>query len=238
MDGITFSFEQDVADLPRPVAPMPTSARVVLVVAVALLLLTVLNAGLADAVSPELQRAEVLSGMAAVGLMLVAVLWTRADPSQAKPRDLPGEQGLKLEPSLSASLRDELAWGSHMLLTATPAATVLVHWQAQVLLRRGLLCSTDFSPGPICDRAMERQRMVSLVNTSLFPGRAEFDAVLPGLPAVLVCPLGSNGVVIVGGWSERCFTRSDEQWLEGWATRLRIALENATDLTLSDPSQA
>ena len=38
--------------------------------------------------------------------------------------------------------------------------------------------------------------------------------------------------------SERCFTRSDEQWLEGWATRLRIALENATDLTLSDPSQA
>ena len=70
---------------------MPTPARVVLVVAVALLLLTVLNAGLADAVTPELQRAEVLSGMAAVGLMLVAVLWTRADPSQAKQRDLPGE---------------------------------------------------------------------------------------------------------------------------------------------------
>ena len=149
---------------------MPTPARVVLVVAVALLLLTVLNAGLADAVTPELQRAEVLSGMAAVGLMLVAVLWTRADPSQAKQRDLPGEQGLKLEPSLSPNLRDELAWGSHMLLVATPAATVLVHWQEQVLLRRGLLSNADFSPGPICGRAIERQQIVSLVNTSLFRG--------------------------------------------------------------------
>ena len=59
---------------------MPTPARVVLVLAVALLLLTVLNAGLAETVSPELQRAEVLSGMAAVGLMLVSVLWTRAIP--------------------------------------------------------------------------------------------------------------------------------------------------------------
>lgn len=215
---------------------MPTSARVVLAVAVALLLLTVLNAGLADAVSPELQRAEVLSGMASVGLMLVAVLWTRADPTQAKPRDLPGEQGLKLEPSLSLPLRDELAWGSHMLLTATPAATVLVHWHEQVLLRRGLLWNANFSPGPICDRAIERQKIVSLVNTTLFPGRAEFDAVLPGLPAVLVCPLGSNGVVIVGGWSERCFSRSDEQWLEGWAARLKIALENGLGSAASGPS--
>lgn len=205
---------------------MPTPARVVLIVAVALLLLTVLNAGLADAVSPELQRAEVLSGMAAVGLMLVAVLWTRADPAQAKPRDLPGEQGLQLEPSLRLSVREELAWGSHMLLTATPAATVLVHWQEQVLLRRGLLCNANFLPGPICDRAIERQQIISLVNTSLFPGRAEFDAVLPDLPAVLVCPLGASGVVIVGGWSERCFSRSDEQWLEGWSARLRTALEN------------
>ena len=123
-----------------------------------------------------------------------------------------------------------------MLLTATPAATVLVHWHEQVLLRRGLLWNANFSPGPICDRAMERQKIVSLVNTTLFPGRAEFDAVLPGLPAVLVCPLGSNGVVIVGGWSERCFSRSDEQWLEGWAARLKIALENGLGSAASGPS--
>ena len=80
----------------QPLNRMPTPARVVLALGVALLMLALVNARLADIVTPELQRAEVLSGMAAVGLMLVAVLWTRADPSQAPRRDLKGEQGLVL----------------------------------------------------------------------------------------------------------------------------------------------
>ena len=59
---------------------MPVPARAVLICALLLLGLTVTNAGVAETVTPELQRAEVLAGMAAVGLMLVAVLWTRANP--------------------------------------------------------------------------------------------------------------------------------------------------------------
>ena len=208
---------------------MPAPARVVLVCALVLLTLTLLNAGLAESFTPELQRAEVLCGMASVGLMLVAVLWTRADPTQARPRALSGEQGLQLEPSLEADLKEELAWGSHMLLTATPAATLLVHWQGQVILRRGLLSDVDepFTPGPICRRAMDRETTISLVNTTLFPGRHEFDPVLKDLPAVLIVPLGTQGIVVLGGWSERCFSQSDEQWTEGWSARLRTKLESA-----------
>ena len=209
---------------------MPSPARVVLGCALVLLALTLLNAGLADSFTPELERAEVLCGMAAVGLMLVAVLWTRADPTQAKPRPLSGEQGLQLAPALDAAIREELAWGSHMLLTATPAATLLVFWRDQVLLRRGLLGDGDpaFNPGPICRRAMDRQTTISLVNTTLFPGRHEFDPVLDNLPAVLIVPLASEGVLILGGWSERCFSQADEQWLEGWGARLRTKLEGVT----------
>ena len=72
---------------------------------------------------------------------------------------------------------------------------------------------------------MEREQTISLVNTTLFPGRAEFDGMLPSLPAIVVCPMGNDGAVIVGGWSPRCFTRSDERWLEGWTQRLRTTLE-------------
>jgi hypothetical protein len=72
---------------------------------------------------------------------------------------------------------------------------------------------------------MERDKTISLVNTVLFPGRAEFDSVLENLPAVVICPLGQEGVVVVGGWSKRCFSQSDERWLEGWTQRLRTALE-------------
>ena len=203
---------------------MPTPARAVLICALLLLGLTVTNAGLAESVTPELQRAEVLAGMAAVGLMLVAVLWTRANPRSAEKVPLQGEQGLVICDQLNDLQKQELAWGSHMLLTATPAATVLVLWRQQVVLRRGLISQSPFQPGAITMRAMERDQTISLVNTRLFPGRAEFDAMLPSLPAILVCPMGDEGVVVVGGWSPRCFTRSDERWLEGWTQRLRTIL--------------
>ena len=57
---------------------MPGSARLCLFSGLLVLGLAVFNALSADTFSPALQRAEVLAGMAGVGLMLVAVLWTRA----------------------------------------------------------------------------------------------------------------------------------------------------------------
>lgn len=216
---------------------MPFGARVSLSAGVLLLLLAVGNVFTAEAIDPTLQRAEVLAGMAAVGLMLVAVLWTRAQPLAPTAVELPGEQSLKLVPELSELCRTELAWGSHLLLTATSAATILVAWDGTVVLRRGLVPEAllvddqdgangeSFTPGPICERAQRQGQLVSLVKTALYPGRTEFDPVLPGLPSVMVQPLGERGWVVLGGWSERCFSRSDERWFTGWCERLRTTLE-------------
>jgi hypothetical protein len=204
---------------------MPAQARIVLVWGLLILVMAVLNTVMAQSVTPELQRAEVLSAVAAVSLLLVAVLWTRADPRSAARQELGGEQGLVLASDVSDAVRDELGWGSHMLLTATAASTVLVYWKGIVLLRRGLISDGDFHPGTICRRVMQKNSSVSLVSTALFPGRGEFDPVLDALPSVLICPLGGDGVVVIGGWSERCFSRSDERWAEGWAVRLRTALQ-------------
>ena len=123
----------------------------------------------------------------------MAVLWTRANPRSAEKVPLKGEQGLVMTDQFNAVQKQELAWGSHMLLTATPAASVLVLWRDQVVLRRGLISQEPFEPGAITKRAMERDQTISLVNTTLFPGRAEFDAMLPSLPAVVVCPMGQRG---------------------------------------------
>ena len=204
---------------------MPGSARLCLISGLLVLGLAVFNAVSADAFPPSLQRAEVLAGMAGVGLMLVSVLWTRAVPRNPETVDLQGDQGLVIADGLSEMVRTELAWGSLQFLTATSAASILVSWDDTVLLRRGLITDRDFSPGDICRRSTQRQMLISLVKTALYPGRQEFDAVLPGLPAVMVQPLGQRGWIVLGGWSERCFTRSDERWLGGWAERLRRQLE-------------
>ena len=213
---------------------MPGSARLCLISGLLVLGLAVFNALTAGAFTPALQRAEVLSGMAAVGLMLVAVLWTRAVPHTPKAVNLEGEQGLEIAAGLSDCLRTELAWGSHQFLTATSAATILVNWDERVLLRRGLITREPFTPGDICRRSTQRQALVSLVRTALYPGRQEFDPVLPGLPAVMVQPLGQRGWIVLGGWTERCFTRSDERWLAGWAERLRTQLELISSVEESD----
>ena len=151
-------------------------------------------------------------------------------PLPAERAELSGEQGLLLRQDLPEPLRQELEWGSRQLLKATPAALVVLLWQDQCLLRRGLLQSgsdsaplggSPFAPGPICQQALQRQRSIHLVDLRLYPGREEFTALLPGLPSVLVQPVGSAGLLVVGGWSARCFGNADQAWIEGWAERLR-----------------
>ncbi|WP_254978025.1 cofactor assembly of complex C subunit B [Cyanobium sp. ATX 6A2] len=215
---------------------LPPPARLSLGVGVAGLMLVVTNQLTAGAQDPALTRAGVLAALLAVGLMLVAVLWTRAVPEAAGRASLQGREGLELVADLREPLRQELGWGSQMLLTASPAAVVLVWWRGRVLLRRGLLAEATFSPGPICRRALERQQAISLVNLEIYPGRDEFEALLPGLPAVLVQPLADQGVVLLGGWSARCFSRSDLTWTEGWARRLTA--EMLADAAGGDPDPA
>ena len=184
----------------------------------------------ADAVvDPALERAGVLASILSVLLMLIGVLWERIEPVPPDRVSLQGEEGLELCGDLEPGLLRELAWGSRMLLLATPAATLLVQWRGRLLLRRGLLAEQTFVPGPISRKAMEQGRAISLVDLRLYPGRAEFDGLLPGLPAVLVQPLGEEGVLLLGGWSARCFGRGDQAWVEGWAQRITDALVQASD---------
>jgi hypothetical protein len=133
---------------------------------------------------------------------------------------LQGREGLELAEDLPDELRRELAWGSQMLLTATPAASLLLVWRGRVLLRRGLLAEQPFAAGPICARALAQGRPISLVDLRLYPGRGEFAALPADLPSVVIQPVGAEGLLLVGGWSARCFGRSDLLWVEGWARRL------------------
>ncbi len=206
---------------------MPTPARFTLAAGLLGLGLCLLNQLTAAELNPALERAGVLASLMAVGLMLVAVLWTRAVPLTPERVELQGEQGLELDSLLPQELGLELAWGSRLLLTATPAASLLIHWRGRTLLRRGLLGTSPFEPGEICRRATTTARAVSLVNLKLYPGRDEFRCLPEGTPAVLVQPIGSEGWLLAGGWSPRCFSRSDELWVEGWAEKLRTSLEQA-----------
>ena len=88
------------------------------------------------------------------------------------------------------------------------------------LLKEVIISNNQFKTGEISKKAIEQQRLISLVNTSLFPGRYEFDCVLENLPSVIIYPLSKRGITIVGGWSKRSFTNSDERWISGRSDKI------------------
>ena len=189
-----------------------------------LLILSIINITTTSQVNPILVRAETISGIASIALITIGYLWTEIKPKQPSKAKLNGKEGFELCNELSEDIRIELAWGSQQILTATAASTILIYWDNRVILRRGLLSNKTFKPGEICNRAMDQKRLISLVNTELFPGREEFNDVLNDLPAVIVYPLSNRGLTIVGGWSKRSFTNSDEKWISGWSDKLYVLL--------------
>ena len=191
-----------------------------------LLILSIVNIFTAADVNPSLVRGETISGIASIALITIGYLWTEITPKQPEKAKLNGLQGFELNKDLSENIKYELAWGSQQILTATAASTILVYWDNRVILRRGLISNKIFKPGEICNRSIGQKRLISLVNTELFPGRNEFDSVLNELPAVIIYPLANRGLTIVGGWSKRSFTNSDEKWISGWSDKLYVLLSN------------
>ena len=185
-----------------------------------LFVLSVINIATATQVNPSLVRGESISGIASIALITIGYLWTEIKPKEPTKANLNGMQGCQISVDLTEEQKNEIEWGSKQILTATAASTILIFWDNNVILRRGLITNKSFKPGEICNRAIDQQRLISLVNTELFPGRQEFDNVLEDLPAVIIYPLSRRGLTIVGGWSKRSFTNSDEKWISGWSDKL------------------
>ncbi len=199
-------------------------SSLVIVFGIFLLILSIINITNSNTINPTLVRAETISGIASIALITIGYLWTEINRKQPSKAKLNGKEGFELCYELTEDQKNELAWGSQQILTATAASTILIYWDNKVILRRGLISKNTFKPGEICKRSIDQKRLISLVNTELFPGREEFDGVLNNLPAVIVYPLEKRGLTIVGGWSKRSFTNSDEKWISGWSDKLYVLL--------------
>ena len=132
-----------------------------------LLILSIINIVSANQVNPTLVRAETISGIASIALITIGYLWTEIKPKQPSKVSLEGKEGFELCTKLTDDQRDELAWGSRQILTATAASTILIYWDNKVILRRGVISDTTFEPGDICQKSIDQNRLISLVNTEL-----------------------------------------------------------------------
>ncbi len=173
-------------------------------------------------ISPELERAQVLAAITSILIILIGVLFQRISPLSGEKVDLKGENGFIYDPTIPSVLLNELAWGSEAILTSTAAATILINNRGNNILKRGLISENNFTPKDICIRCLKENNIISLVNTKFYPGSEEFDDFCKDIPSVLVIPVNKKCFILIGGWSTRCFTKSDEKWIINWSKKLKI----------------
>ena len=177
-------------------------------------------------------RSDVVGVILSGVLILVGLIWQQIQPRSPDAVTLIGEEGIEFNPNLSDSIKTELAWASVMLLKNTVTQSLVVYYQDQVLLRRGILGeSSQVTPGKILKRVLEKQKAVYLVNLTLYPGKIEFDYLPPNTQGVICQPLGSNGAIILGANVPRSYTIQDENWIEGIADKLTLTLESELNPT-------
>jgi hypothetical protein len=176
--------------------------------------------------TPSQARSDVVGVILSGMLALVWLIWQQVQPVPPDSVTLVGKEGLEFAPDLSDTVKIELAWASHLLLTNTVTKSLIVYYQGRVLLRRGILgINSEVNPGTIVKRVLENQKPVYLVNLNLYPGKVEFDY-LPENTQGLICqPMGKEGVLILAANVPRSYTKQDENWIEGIADKLGNTLD-------------
>ena len=181
-----------------------------------------------ESISPELERAQVLSAISSVIIILIGFLFKQFNPNLGDKVELKGENKFIFEPDIPRDILDELAWGTEAILTSTAAATVLIHNDGKNILKRGITTNNVFKPGETCIRSLKDMKLISLANTKFYPGRDEFFSFCPNVPSILIIPINSKSFILIGGWSYRCFTKSDEKWINNWSKKVNnIFIKNS-----------
>ena len=173
-----------------------------------------------ETITPELERAQVLAAIASLIIILIGFLFKQFEPLAGEKAALKGENKFLFDRNMPDEVIDELAWGSEAILTSTAAAAILIHNDGVNILRRGITSSNDFKPGETCLRSIKDMKLISLVNTKFYPGRDEFYNFCPNVPSILVVPINRKAFILIGGWSAKCFTKSDEKWINNWSKKI------------------
>jgi len=205
---------------------MKFNGKSIIVIGIIMFILQLVNFISINKISPELERAQVLSALTSIIIILIGLLFDRLSPMSGDKVELKGQNNFVFNKNLPADLLEELAWGSEAILTSTAAASILINSEGENILRRGIISKKKFKPGQICLRCINDMKLISLANTKFYPGRSEFDDFCEDIPSVLIIPINHKSFILLGGWSPRCFTKSDEKWITNWAKKLQLIFGN------------
>ena len=199
---------------------MNFNGKTLIIIGSVLFFFQLVNFFAVDTISPAFQRAQVLSAISSIIIVFIGFLFKQFNPNLGARVELKGDNKFLFDSGMPADILDELAWGSEAILTSTAAATILIHNNGKNILRRGIVSNDVFNPGETCLRSVKDMKLISLANTKFYPGRDEFFSFCPNIPSVIIAPINNKSFILIGGWSYKCFTKSDEKWINNWSKKL------------------
>ena len=203
---------------------MNFNSKTLIIVGIFLFILQLVNFISITEITPEIERAQVLAALSSIIIILIGLLFESFNPKSGEKIKLKGENDFIYDKNISRELLEELAWGTETILTSTAAASILINKDGSNIVRRGIVSKENFLPGEICLRCLKNKKTLSLVNTKFYPGKEEFNNFCKNIPSVLIVPINEKSFILIGGWSSRCFTKSDEKWIENWSKKIEILL--------------
>jgi hypothetical protein len=184
-----------------------------------------LNRFLTPALTASQSRSDALAVIESAILILVTILWQEVQAKIPESVVLEGEAGFEIDPTLDESIKTELAWASHTLLTNSATKVIMIWDKGKVLLKRGIYPQDkDINLGAIAQRVLKTQKPVYLVKLSLYPGKIEFNYLPENTQGIIIQPLGDRGLMILGANAPRSYTKQDENWVEAIASKILFTL--------------
>jgi len=205
---------------------MGFNGKSLIIIGTVLFIFQIANFFSIEIITPELERAQVLAAIASLIIILIGFLFKQFDPLAGEKVNLKGENKFIFDKNLPDEIINELAWGSEAILTSTAAAAILIHNDGKNILRRGITSNDQFKPGETCLRSIKDMKLISLASTKFYPGRDEFFNFCPDIPSILIVPINNKAFILIGGWSTKCFTKSDEQWINNWSKKINNIFSN------------
>ncbi|CAM6116373.1 unnamed protein product [Calypogeia fissa] len=193
-------------------------------------------AAVADASSVQ-SRADVLAVALAAVVVLTGLVWKSIEPRPQFPVVLDGVECLKVASGLPVDAARELNWAWEALAEATNTAALVVVYGKTCVLQCGVAAeSSDGTPVPVdvvtllegslFKTVQTSETQMYLANLALYPSRFELPFLPSNTQAVIIQPLGNDGIMIVASDTLRGFGPSDQGWI--------VAIGEKLDSTLTD----
>ncbi|KAF5939008.1 hypothetical protein HYC85_023267 [Camellia sinensis] len=171
-------------------------------------------------------RADLLTLGLAVTNILTGLVWLSIRPKTILVVNPEGVECQRINSHLPDFVVSELLWAWESLSVATICRSLVIVYDGEFIFQIGFAAASPASDkeavpvdannlmqGSLYQSVLKSGSQSYLANLSLYPGKSQLPFLPSNTQAVILQPLGDEGIAIIGGDTIRGFTTSLQAWI-------------------------